>query len=37
VLEYAPFAFFLWLSPIFSIILGYVKLGKQRETMRIAS
>ncbi|WP_114164878.1 Na+/H+ antiporter NhaC [Exiguobacterium sp. TNDT2] len=37
VLEYAPFAFFLWLSPIFSIILGYVKLGKQREAMRIAS
>lgn len=37
VLEYAPFAFFLWLSPIFSVLLGYVKLGKQREVMKIAS
>ncbi|WP_255415376.1 Na+/H+ antiporter NhaC family protein [Exiguobacterium sp. AM39-5BH] len=37
VLEYAPFAFFLWLSPIFSIMLGYMKLGKQHETVRIAS
>lgn len=37
VLEYAPFAFFLWLSPVFSIILGYVRLGKQRESLKIAS
>lgn len=37
VLEYAPFAFFLWLSPIFSIILGYVKLGKQRDAIKLAS
>ena len=37
VLEYAPFAFFLWLSPIFSVILGYVRLGKQRESMTMAS
>lgn len=37
VLEYAPFAFFLWLSPIFSVILGYVKLGKQRDAMKLAS
>lgn len=37
VLEYAPFAFFLWLSPIFSVILGYVRLGKQRESLTMAS
>ncbi|TCI50696.1 Na+/H+ antiporter NhaC [Exiguobacterium sp. SH1S21] len=37
VLEYAPFAFFLWLSPIFSIVLGYVKLGKQRDAIKLAS
>ena len=37
VLEYAPFAFFLWLSPIFSVLLGYVKLGKQREMLKLAS
>lgn len=37
VLEYAPFAFFLWLSPVFSIILGYVRFGKQRESLKIAS
>ena len=37
VLEYAPFAFFLWLSPVFSIILGYVRFGKQHESLKIAS
>lgn len=37
VLEYAPFAFFLWLSPVFSVILGYVRLGKQSESLTMAS
>ncbi len=34
VLDYLPFVFFLWLSPIFTIILGFLPQSKQRATAR---